>query len=60
MHRFRNRDYVALMFGLLVAGGLAGWAAVRAVDYFSVDDTTDPLTKAGSLGPAPARPVDLD
>ncbi|SDS77563.1 hypothetical protein [Bradyrhizobium canariense] len=34
MRRFRNRDFVAIIFALLVAGALTGWAASVAVNYF--------------------------
>lgn len=44
MRPFRNRDFMALILGLLVAGGLAGWAASVAVNYFDQDDTTQERT----------------
>jgi len=37
MRRLRHLDYMSIILALIVAGGLAGWAASVAVNYFEAD-----------------------
>jgi hypothetical protein len=37
MRRLRYLDYKSMILALIVAGGLAGWAASVAVNYFEGD-----------------------
>jgi hypothetical protein len=34
MRRLRRLDYISIILALIAAGGLAGWAASVAVEYF--------------------------
>jgi hypothetical protein len=38
MRQLHTRDFMAIILALLVAGGLAGWAASVAVNYFDRDN----------------------
>jgi hypothetical protein len=42
MRRLRRLDYLSIILALIVAGGLVGWAASVAVDYFESGSTTAP------------------
>ncbi len=41
MRWFRHLDYVSIILALIVPGGLAGWAASVAVNYFEDDLNAD-------------------
>jgi hypothetical protein len=42
MRRLRPLDYISIILALIVAGGLAGWAASVAVNYFEGRNTDGP------------------
>jgi hypothetical protein len=41
MRRLRRLDYMSIILALIAAGGLAGWAASVAVEYFEGDRNAD-------------------